>query len=107
MELVEAKPAEGLGATYQNIRNLCQHCPTTLDLLDKAVKGKQGQRTDLKPNLVNNVHEVERPPGTSQQAGLRKLRKHSEGREDVAEAYKRVLAGEISVNKALANNSVT
>lgn len=50
---------------------------------------------------VDNIHDSSRPTGTSQQAGLRKLRKHAKTREDVSEAYKRVLTGELSVNKAL------
>lgn len=49
----------------------------------------------------NNVEKIKYPSGTSSQAGLRKLRKHAEKREDVAKAYEQALKGEISTNKAL------
>jgi hypothetical protein len=40
-------------------------------VIDQALQGKQGQRTDL----VDNVNEVERPTGNSESAALRRLRK--------------------------------
>ncbi len=39
-------------------------------LLDAALQGQQGARTDL----VNNVNEVGRPEGNSRQRAIRKLR---------------------------------
>ena len=59
-------------------------------MLDEAVQGRQGERTDLKPNddsnLVYNVHEVEqgRPTGNGRAAGLRKLRKHAANSPEIA-----------------------
>ncbi len=70
-------------------------------MLDQAAQGKQGERTDLKPNLLYNVQEVQVPTGNSRAAGLRKLRKYAEGKPEVADIYQKVLSGEISVNKAL------
>ena len=62
-------------------------------MLDEAVKGKQGERTDLKldsdSNLLYNIQEVDgkAPTGTSRAAGLRKLRKlrkHAANNPEVA-----------------------
>lgn len=37
------------------------------------MEGRQGYRADL----VNNIHEVDRPQGTSSDAAIRRLRKHA------------------------------
>jgi hypothetical protein len=46
-----------------------------LDLIDREVKGRQGERTDLVDNIheVDNVNESSRPSGTSSAAALRRL----------------------------------
>ncbi|MFD6360166.1 hypothetical protein ACFWFX_09965, partial [Streptomyces roseolus] len=64
---------------------------TTLDLLDQALAGKPGERTDL----VDNMHEVARPSGTSKEAGLRRLRK------DRPDLHADVLAGRLSTHSAM------
>ncbi len=40
-------------------------------MIDREVRGRQGERTDL----VDNINEVVRPDGTSRQHALRRLRK--------------------------------
>ena len=40
-------------------------------LLDEALQGQQGKRTDL----VDNINEVDRPDGTSRQYVIRRLRR--------------------------------
>jgi hypothetical protein len=80
-------PLEGLGTDMATLRRLCHDDKEALDLLDKAVTSRQGQRTDL----VNNVNDVEpeaRPMGNSAACALRALRAHR--REDL---HKRVLLG--------------
>lgn len=64
-------------------------------MLDEAVKGKQGERTDINPNLLYNIQEVKTPTGTSRTAGLRKLRKYADERPEVAEAYAKVLSDDL------------
>jgi hypothetical protein len=58
--------------------------PVTLDLLDQALAGRQGERTDL----VDNVNEVSRPTGNTEAQALRRLRK------DRPDLHARVLNGE-------------
>jgi hypothetical protein len=79
----------------QQLRDLFRSDAEITDLLDVACQKTGGARNDL----VYNVHEVvdkqvERPAGNSKEAGLRRLRKE---RPDL---HEKVLAGEISVNKA-------
>ncbi len=47
------------------LRILGEEKPDVQAMLDEAVKGKQGERTDLKSDLVYNIHEVDRPSRTS------------------------------------------
>jgi hypothetical protein len=92
-EFVTTPPLEGLGANMDLIRRICRGDTETVDLLDAAVKGQQGKRTDL----VYNIHEVtERPSGTSLSSALRRLRKE---RPDL---HQRVLSdNEFSANAAM------
>ena len=53
---------------------------------------RQGERTDLNPNLLYNVQEVQPPTGNTRASGIRKLRKYAQERPDVAEAFEKVLA---------------
>lgn len=91
---VEADPPDGLGADTKTLQRLCNDDPEALDLLDQALKGRQGERTDL----VDSIHDVaqdDRPTGTSRAAGLRRLRK------DRPDLHERVIANDISVNAAM------
>jgi hypothetical protein len=87
LEFLEAKPPEGLDAKFDDLWQLCRDYPDIQAMLDQAVQGKQGERTDLKSNLVYNVHEVDRPAGNTRACGLRKLRKYAEENPKVAEVY--------------------
>lgn len=87
---VTAAPLEGLGASLGQLRDICRSDPEALDAIDRATAGRQGERTDL----VDNIHEVQRPSGTGSAAALRRLRK------DRPDLHARVLAGELSPNAA-------
>lgn len=52
------------------IKRICRDDPAALDAIDRATKGKQGERT----NLVDNVNDV-KPDGNSKQSAIRRLRK--------------------------------
>lgn len=68
-----------------------------VDLLARASTGQQGERTDLKQNVVDNINEVKsngRPTGTSVAATMRRLSK------DYPAIHARVLTGELTPNQA-------
>lgn len=88
---VTEPPLAGLGADLELVRRVVADDPVTVDLLDQALSGRQGRRTDL----VDNIHEVDRPTGTSQAAALRRLRK------DAPELHAEVLAGNLSAHAAM------
>jgi hypothetical protein len=90
-EFVVRAPLKGLGASVELVRRVVADDPEAVDLLDRALQGRQGQRTDL----VDNIHKVERPAGTSQTAALRRLRK------DAPELHAEVLAGNLSAHAAM------
>lgn len=73
------------------LQRICADDTEALDLIDRVVQGKQGERTDL----VDNVHEVgSRPTGNDRQRALRKLRK------DSPVLHAEVLAGKLSPHAA-------
>lgn len=99
IDFVEASPPEGLGTTFEQLWDLCDEQPVILDLLDQAVVQKTGA-----PERIRSYEEVEssttgkyleRPTGTSRQAGLRRLRKQA------PHLHQAVLEGKMSVNAAL------
>lgn len=91
-DFVTTPPLEGLGTDMGLIRRICGADRTTLNLLDKALMGRQGERTDF----VDNINEVEkRPDGTSAEQALRRLRK------DRPDLHARVLANELSPHAAM------
>ena len=83
-------PLKGLGGTVDLIKRVVEDDKATLDLLDQALEGRQGERSDL----VNNINEV-RPQGTSQSQALRRLRK------DEPELHAEVLAGNLTAHAAM------
>lgn len=85
-----AEPPRGLGTTARQVRRILGDDPVALDLLDSALAGHQGQRTDL----VDNINEV-RPDGTSREQALRRLRK------DAPELHSDVLAGRLTAHGAM------
>jgi hypothetical protein len=82
------------GAELRTIKNLCRDDPEALDAIDRVTQGKQGARTDI----VDNVHEVERPAGNSRDAALRRLRK------DRPDLHAQVLSGERKAGPAEASH---
>lgn len=90
-EFVTAPPLQGLGVTMDILKKVCRGEMEALDMIDRAMQGRQGERTDL----FDNVKEVKAPTGNSTDAALRRLRK------DAPELHQRVLSGELSPNAAM------
>ena len=78
----------GLGSTISQLRGLCNDDVEARDALDKVQK-----RPPSLHSAVSNIHS--RPAGTTERAGLRRLRK------DRPDLHARVLAGELKVNAAM------
>ncbi len=76
------------------LKRMCGDDPKALDALDRAVKGKQGDRTDLLHN-VQEVTATVAPTGNSADAAIRRLRKHAPA------LLSRVLAGDLSPHAAM------
>lgn len=101
IDFVQAPPPVGLGTDFETLWQSCSDDPSLLDLLDQAAQRERGapkkkKVIDRKIKNVDTIHNIpERPSGTSRQAGLRQLRKHS------PEMHAKVLAGELSINTAL------
>lgn len=93
-EFVTTPPTSGLGASIELLKRIVADSPVTVDLLDQALMGRRGARTDLVDN-VNDVDGTARPAGNRQDAALRRLRK------DRPDLHDRVLAGELSAHKAM------
>ncbi|MFD5798636.1 hypothetical protein ACFWIO_34920 [Streptomyces diastatochromogenes] len=91
IDFVTTPPTAGLGATVELMKKIVADDPVAADLLDQALVGRGGERTDL----VDNMHEVVRPSGTSKEAGLRRLRK------DRPDLHAEVLAGTLSTHAAM------
>lgn len=90
-DFVVKPPLEGLGADVAVLRRVVAADVRIADMLDEALKGKQGARTDL----VNNVNEDPRPVGNRRDTALRRLRK------DEPALHEQVLAGELSPHAAM------
>lgn len=107
-EFVVSPPPQGLGTTIATLIRLCADDALVVDMIDQAVQFTP-------PDLVGISHPVKSEngdsasqdgkryiaTGTSRQAGLRKLRQHAETSPQVEQLRQAVLAGEISINKAL------
>lgn len=90
-QFVKAPPMAGLGADVDLVKRIAATDAEAADLVDAALAGRQGRRTDL----GNNVPEVGRPEGNSQAKALRRLRK------DAPELHAEVVAGRISAHAAM------
>lgn len=91
-EFVTGAPPDRLGTTIRAVRNLIRDDPEAIELLDRALEHKPGERNDL----YDNIKEVEPAPvGTSSQQAIRKLRK---ARPDLLEKVK---AKELSPHAAM------
>lgn len=99
VDFVQTSPPEGLGTTFEQLWDFCYDDPVLLDLLDQAVVRRPGARKKSqgieREESNSSSEDLERPTGTSKQAGLRRLRKQA------PELHQKVLDGEMSVNAAL------
>jgi hypothetical protein len=68
---VRTPPLAGMGCVVDMLRRICAEDKEALDLLDRATQGRQGEHS----GLVDNIHEVGCPTGTSSGAALRRVRK--------------------------------
>ena len=91
-EFVRKDPLEGLGASLDLVRRLIEDDPEAMDMLDRALGSRQGERTDL-VDIVNEV--VAGPDGNSAQYALRRLR---DARPDL---HAEVLAGALTPHAAM------
>ncbi|MEV0843596.1 hypothetical protein AB0I55_29135 [Actinocatenispora sera] len=91
VDFVITPPLKGVGADVRLVRRIVADDAEALDLLDQALKGIQGSRTDLH----NNVTKVSQPEGNSREKALRRLRK------DAPELHADVLAGRMSAHAAM------
>jgi hypothetical protein len=98
-EFIHAPYPTGLDASYDVIRPLIAADIKLLNQWDEACGSNQGQRSDL----LYNIQEVPppAPTGTSEQAGLRRLRKAAESGDSRAQQQlEDVLSGKVSVHRA-------
>jgi hypothetical protein len=86
---VEAPPLEGLGATIQNLLDLCKRDPEVVSLIDEATQRQVG-RPQKTVDIIND-----KPDGTSRQQALRKLRK------DRPDLHAKVISREVSPHAAM------
>lgn len=96
-EFVATPPLRGIGASMNLIRKIVDSIEDkaerahTQDLLDQALQREPGRPSET----VDNIHDSERPAGTSQAAALRRLRK------DAPDLHSEVLAGHLSAHAAM------
>ncbi|HEY9783019.1 MAG TPA: hypothetical protein V6D09_23120 [Leptolyngbyaceae cyanobacterium] len=64
---------------FDDLWQLCRDHPDIQVMLDEAVKGKHGERTDLKSNFFYNVQEVQPPTGNTRASFIRKLSRQEKG----------------------------
>ncbi|MGW4253824.1 hypothetical protein [Streptomyces californicus] len=96
---ITTPPLKGLGASEELVRRLVGRDTDLLDLIDRHMARAPGRPTASPrggdtEGTVSNRHGS-RPAGTTQAAGLRKLRKHA------PHLLSQVTSGDLSVNKAL------
>lgn len=106
---VEIHPPDGLGTTIDILKKLCRDDNEALDAIDEAMmrdKGGQAGNKNASKEETNASSrsirfETKCPAGTTRQYGLRRLRKAAESSQEIAQLRDLVLAGEMSVNKAM------
>lgn len=95
-EFVSTPPLDGLGASIDILKRLCEDDKDALDLIDQAIKRPDGRRPKQRDLTVDNVNGLEpRPDGNSEQAAIRRLRKD---RPDLLDEVK---AGRMSAHAAM------
>ncbi|MGW2303872.1 hypothetical protein [Streptomyces sp. NPDC001809] len=96
---ITTPPLKGLGASEELIRRLVGRDTGLLDLIDRHTARPPGRPTASARNGDNketvSIRHSSRPAGTTQAAGLRKLRKHA------PHLLPQVTSGDLSVNQAL------
>lgn len=105
---IETAPPAGLGTTIPTLIRLSADNPLVVDLIDETIQFTMGELIALHldkktESSDNNAAEPKKhiATGTSRQEGLRKLRKYADDNPQVEQLRQSVLAGEISINKAL------
>ncbi|MCK6625448.1 MAG: hypothetical protein L6R45_09760 [Anaerolineae bacterium] len=104
---IETSPPAGLGTTVPTLIRLSADNPLVVDLIDETIQFTLGElialNLDKKIETDGNTVEPKKhiATGTSRQEGLRKLRKYADDNPQVEQLRQSVLAGEISINKAL------
>jgi hypothetical protein len=90
-EMITRKPMEGWGEDPERIEGLIRNDPEVLVMWRDAMKGQQGQRTDL----VDNITEVEPTTrGTSRSYTVSRLQREAPA------LFKQVVAKTLSANAA-------
>lgn len=93
-EFVTTLPLEGLGTDIKTLKNLCRDNKSAKDAIDRALAGRQGERTDL-VSQRNKVKRTSRPVGETTDRALRVLR---DRRPDL---HKEVLAKTLTPKAAM------
>lgn len=94
VDFVTTPPSAGLGADVALVRRIVAVDAEAADLLDRALAGRQGARSDL-GNIVPEVAGSGRPEGNSQAKALRRLRK------DAPSLHAEVIAGHLTAHAAM------
>ncbi|MBI1878852.1 MAG: hypothetical protein HYR94_11640 [Chloroflexi bacterium] len=103
----ETYPPDGLGTNTATLIRLCADDPLVVDLIDDTIQFTGGDVHEITYAVKDEIgaHQQESKKyiatGASRQAGLRKLRKHADSDPKVNELRQAVLAGKMSINKAL------
>jgi len=87
----------GLGTTIRFLKNLCRDDTEAIKAIDQAIQKKPGggkNQHTMQKCFVDNIHEAERPTGTSRDAAIRRLRK------DRPDLLEKVIAGQLSAHAA-------
>lgn len=96
---VEAAPPEGLGTNLKTLRRLCTDAPQVLDLIEQMreprKRGGDRRSQKFKDFKLNNILFEKPEQGNAGSCSLRRLR------DKRADLHQKVLAGEMSVNKAM------
>ncbi len=106
-EFVETDPPQGLGTTVAALIRLCADDPLVVDLIDEVVQLTARDLIAITPYTKSKdgddkyTFKKHIATGTSRQAGLRKLRHFAQSNPQGEQLRQAVLAGEMSVNKAL------
>lgn len=94
-EFVTTKPIDGLGTTMDMVIRIAGKDGELLKAITQATKRTVGRPAKEQTEIVDNIHNLERPDGTSS------LRAHRRLSDQAPELHARVLAGELSPHAAM------